>query len=236
MSAFSFNPDLDPEAIRRRLAVKGRLHIPSILSPDSAEAVGGALAGEKAWTRSVVAGTTTFHIPLVDDAPADPRQAEWLDQTRLDGLDSGVQYRFDQRRLGPSKKTGEMRGDLLDQFEAWLNAPEQIAYAQALTGEPRIRRCLAQGTRYLPGDVLTAHSDNDGDRRLYAYVLNLTRPWRTDWGGLLLFHDAEGHIEEGFTPAWNALNIFRVPMQHAVSQVASFAAGSRLSITGWWIS
>ena len=57
--------------------------------------------------------------------------------------------------------------------------------------------------------------------------------WRADWGGLLLFQDADGHVSEGYVPKFNALNLFAVPQTHAVSQVASFATASRLSITGW---
>ena len=92
----------------------------------------------------------------------------------------------------------------------------------------------AQATRYRPGDFLTAHDDDvAGKHRLYAYVLNFTPAWRPDWGGLLAFHDADGHVSEAYTPTFNALNIFRVPQQHAVTQVASFAGAQRLSITGW---
>jgi Rps23 Pro-64 3,4-dihydroxylase Tpa1-like proline 4-hydroxylase len=50
---------------------------------------------------------------------------------------------------------------------------------------------------------------------------------------VLAFEGADGHIEEGFAPAFNALNLFAVPMRHAVTQVASFAPRDRLSITGW---
>ena len=103
-----------------------------------------------------------------------------------------------------------------------------------MTGDARIAFADAQATRYRPGHVLTGHDDAaEGKNRLYAYVLNLTRDWRADWGGVLAFEGAHGHIEEGFAPAYNALNIFAVPMPHAVTQVASFAPRDRLSITGW---
>ena len=47
------------------------------------------------------------------------------------------------------------------------------------------------------------------------------------------FHDADGHVSEAYAPTFNALNIFRVPQLHSVTQVASFAGGPRLSVTGW---
>jgi len=40
-------------------------------------------------------------------------------------------------------------------------------------------------------------------------------------------------VAEAYTPAFNALNIFKVPQPHAVSLVAPFAGGDRLAITGW---
>ncbi|MDP3854566.1 2OG-Fe(II) oxygenase family protein [Phenylobacterium sp.] len=93
---------------------------------------------------------------------------------------------------------------------------------------------FALETRYRAGDFLAAHDDGvEGKNRLYAYVLNFTPAWRTDRGGLLAFHDADGHVAEAYVPTFNALNIFRVPQLHAVTQVASYAAGERLSVTGW---
>ena len=49
----------------------------------------------------------------------------------------------------------------------------------------------------------------------------------------IVFLDADGHVAEGYSPAFNALNIFRVPAAHAVTQVTTFADADRLSITGW---
>ena len=46
-------------------------------------------------------------------------------------------------------------------------------------------------------------------------------------------HDIDGHVSEGYAPTFNALNIFRVPQLHSVTQVASYVAAERLSITGW---
>ena len=92
----------------------------------------------------------------------------------------------------------------------------------------------AQASRYRPGHILTAHNDlSVGKNRLYAYVLNLTREWRADWGGTLVFYGEDGHVEQGWVPSFNALNLFAVPMGHAVTQVGAHAATDRLSIVGW---
>ena len=64
-------------------------------------------------------------------------------------------------------------------------------------------------------------------------MLNLTPMWRPEWGGVLQFLDSSGHIEEGYVPTFNALNLFRVPMPHFVSLVAPYG-GLRYSVTGWF--
>ena len=105
---------------------------------------------------------------------------------------------------------------------------------RAVTGDERIDFADAQASRYRPRHLLTAHNDlSAGKNRLYAYVLNLTREWRADWGGVLMFQGDDGHVEHGWTPAFNALNLFTVPTRHAVSQVAVHAPRDRLSIVGW---
>ena len=64
-------------------------------------------------------------------------------------------------------------------------------------------------------------------------MLNLSRDWRADDGGLLLFLGADGRVNDTLVPRYNTLSIFRVPQAHAVTLVAPWAASDRLAITGW---
>ena len=64
-------------------------------------------------------------------------------------------------------------------------------------------------------------------------MINLSRHWRADWGGLLHFVDAAGSVSEPFLPRWNALSLFRVPTEHMVSTVEPWADEERYAITGW---
>jgi len=115
----------------------------------------------------------------------------------------------------------------------FLNAPEFLNLMREITGIPEIARTDGQATLYRPGDFLTVHNDEAKlAKRLVAYVLNMTPVWRSDWGGALQFI---GNIAEGYVPAFNVLNIFRVPARHAVSAVTPFG-GLRYSITGWLLA
>ncbi|MBP8073105.1 MAG: 2OG-Fe(II) oxygenase, partial [Brevundimonas sp.] len=158
------------------------------------------------WKVSVSAGGEFFELPLSGRDAAEPGKQAWIDAARVDGTDARMQYIFDTRRLDlePDDSPRDAVSEVLD----LLNGEDFIAFVRRVTGDDRIDFADAQATRYRPGHVLTGHDDAaEGKNRLYAYVLNLTRDWRADWGGVLAFEGADGHIEQGFAPAFNALNI-----------------------------
>lgn len=229
------SPDLDVTALAGAFQAGGRrLHVPAVLAPDAAEAVAGVLEAETRWRTTVAAGGTFLELPLNGRVAEDPAKQSWLDEAAVDGSSPLTQYIFDTRRLTADRELGATRGDAADAVLDFLNSPDFIAFARAVTGDDRIDLADAQASRYRPGHVLTAHNDvSPGKNRLYGYVLNFSRDWRADWGGNLVFHSEDGHIQHGWVPAFNALNLFVVPTRHAVTQVASFAARDRLSIVGW---
>ncbi|CAN5236313.1 hypothetical protein BH09PSE1_BH09PSE1_06830 [soil metagenome] len=237
MTDIRLSPDLDVAALAGAFAVGKRLHIPGVLAADSAGAVADVLEAETRWKTTVAAGGAFFELPLNGRVAEDPAKQSWLDEAAVDGSNPLTQYIFDTRRLGLDRvglDDGRDTQDAADAVLEWLNSPECLDFLRAVTGDDRIDLCDAQASRYRPGHVLTAHNDvSAGKNRLYGYVLNFSREWRADWGGNLVFYGPEGHIEHGWVPAFNALNLFVVPTRHAVTQVASFAARDRLSIVGW---
>ncbi|HYD43888.1 MAG TPA: 2OG-Fe(II) oxygenase family protein [Phenylobacterium sp.] len=230
-----FDPAIDPAKLRPLFGRHGRLHIPGVFRPADAKAIGEALAGDMPWTRSVNVRGKPYDLGLDQIAamPEGPR-AE-LEAAVIEGGRTGFQYQFDAWRLSDLVELGQ-RGavPVLEVLYDFLNGEAFLGFVRTLTGEPACAYVDAQATRYTPGHFLTAHDDDvAGKNRLFAYVLNFTPAWRTDWGGLLLFHDADGHVAEGYAPTFNALNIFRVPQLHSVSPVAAYAGAPRLSVTGW---
>ncbi|MEO6066115.1 MAG: 2OG-Fe(II) oxygenase family protein, partial [Lysobacterales bacterium] len=146
-------------------------------------------------------------------------------------------FAYENYMMIQAYKQGYDPGLLLHRVLEFLNSPPHLAFLHALTGDSRIRRVSAQATRYRPGHFLKQHNDSHAsDGYLYAHVLNLTRDWIPDWGGLLQFVDAQGAVEQTFMPHFNSLSVFRVPADHLVSLVAPWAERSRLSITGWYQS
>jgi hypothetical protein len=228
------SPSLDPEALRPLFARHGRLHVAGVLDDADARRLEAALREEGRYRRAINQGEKAWDLPLDqwDALPQDKRDA--LTAAAHGAATHGFQFLFDTYRLSDAVEAGQGPGGVLEEAYGFLNSEAFLDWVRRLTGDPRPRFCDAQATRYGAGQFLTTHDDhNDEKGRLYAFVLNLTPGWRADWGGLLLFLDEDGHVAEGYTPAFNALNIFRVPQRHCVSLVAPFAGGPRLSITGW---
>lgn len=235
MTPLRLSPELDATELARAFQAGGqRLHIPGILVAKDADAVEAVLAAELRWKTTVAAGGTFLELPLDGRVAQDPAKQAWLDEAAVDGSSPLTQYIFDTRRLTAERELEVARGDAADAVLDWLNSEAFIAFVRTVTGDDRIDLADAQASRYRPGHVLTSHNDvSPGKNRLYGYVLNFSRDWRADWGGNLVFYGEDGHIEHGWVPAFNALNLFVVPTRHAVTQVASFAARDRLSIVGW---
>jgi Rps23 Pro-64 3,4-dihydroxylase Tpa1-like proline 4-hydroxylase len=223
------NPRLDRAVLGQAFREAGRVHIPNILTEASAARLLRALHQETPWTLTLNKGGD-----FLDIEKATPEERGKLAFAAWQRARDGFQYFFDNHRLSRNGEPYSDRQHYLGKVVAFLNAPHFLAFMREVTGLDAIAWTDAQATLYRPGDFLTVHDDQTGGhKRLAAYVLNMTPAWCADWGGVLQFIDARGHIEEGYVPAFNALNVFRVPKLHAVSQVSLFG-GFRYSVTGWF--
>lgn len=233
----AIDPALDPARIAPVFARMGRIHLPGVFSPEAAAEVGAAIAGDVPWVKSWRTTGPSLDGPLADFEGLTPDLRAAFDADMALAAKDGFCFRFDAWRLSDDILAGKRRGGALAPLEAvhdFLNGEAFLHFVRTLTGEPRCAYCDVMVSRYRAGDFLSAHDDDiAGKKRLFAYVLNFTPVWRADWGGVLLFLDEDGHVAEGYSPTFNALNLFSVPQAHAVSYVAPFAAGPRLSITGW---
>lgn len=214
-------------------AKTGRIHIPGALDEPSAVALHAALKTAD-YTLVVNSGDNVFDLaPAARAKTGAEAEAELIRIAAANGR-GGFQFVFESIRLSEAGEPYAGEPALLGDLTRFLNSEPFLAFARQVTGDTTIAYADAQATRYRPGHFLTAHDDlNAGKKRRAAFVLNLTPNWKADWGGLLNFIDEDGHVAEGYTPAWNALNILRVPQLHHVSYVNPLAGEDRLSITGW---
>jgi len=214
----------DWEGLTGHLNAHGWVQVPNILVRADAEALYRTLSGLDGWHTSIGAGTQSWSVPMHADASLALDRAHAAAASQ-----QGFAYAFEHI---PAVETGS--APVLAGVEALVTSEAFPDIGRRLLGDDEICFADAQACRYGPGHFLTIHDDNvAGKHRRAAYVLNLTPQWRADWGGLLLFHDEKGRITNGLVPAFNALNIFKVPVAHSVSAVAPFAPARRYSITGW---
>lgn len=229
-----FGPGLDRDAIARRFRERGRVHIPGILAPAAAERAHRCLASELPWRLAIEDGGGARTLAVADTAQLPPAERVRLESALLARAAGGFAFVYDSFPVHECHRDGILADRYVMRVYEFLNSPAFIAFARAVTGMDAIDYADGQATLYRPGHFLTRHDDlSPGQGRLVAYVLNLTPQWRAEWGGLLAFLGADGHVEEAWAPVMNALNLFRVPALHAVTEVASFAAAGRYSLTGW---
>ena len=232
LSAAMRDPEMQAR-IRDLIARDGRAHIPNVLEAQCARELLEAMQ-QAPWKQIYKQGAQTVRDDPAEFARLPPNEKV----ERFKGLYGQAvrdfQFMFDSYGISSIYENNERRDGVLADFYVSLNAPQMLEAWRAITGDARIASVDAQATRYRPGHFLTQHDDSGSqDERLFAYVLNLTPDWNADWGGLLQFFDEQGHVTRAYTPRWNALNLFRVPADHAVSIVAPFAPTGRFSITGW---
>ena len=232
------NDAIDLPGARASLLKHGRVQIADYLQSPAAELLHRCLAREVPWTlalRDEAGARTVAHDEYV--AMPESQRTRLLLQVAESARGGGYRFAYDSYMMVTAYKEGRDPGLMLHGVLELFNSPQYLAFAQALTGDAGIRRVNAQATRYRRGQFLRYHTDIDShEGRRYAYVLNLSRDWNADWGGLLQFIDDDGRIVDTFLPRWNSLSLFKVPAGHAVSLVAPWADAERLAITGWFLS
>ena len=234
--AFAVNPALEVEPLARSLAAAGHVSIPAFLDGDGAERLHAELARRGDWRWAINAGNSVYDLDRA--ALSELRRRFFAEDAELDRKVSaaardGFQFRFSSLRVPDALADRRPESDLLHAFAEFMRSEAVLDLISGITAQTNICFADAQGTAYQAGDFLTGHDDAiEGKNRACAYVMGLTPEWRIEWGGLLLFHEADGRVR-GLVPRFNCLNLFALPVVHSVSQVTDFAGATRYAVTGW---
>lgn len=139
-------------------------------------------------------------------------------------------------------------------FRAWLLSPEMIKFFHEVSGETYTSYNATFASKYSDGCFLAPHTDQwRGD---IGFVLQLTKNWWPQWGGLLHFldettkmnsfndtilkvaHKQPKVVAETQVPRFNSLTLFHLPEQsgrwHYVSHVNPGVKQSRIAYSGWF--
>lgn len=232
MTVLALADEIDPERLAATYRATSRVVIEPFLDSASATALAAHLVSRSDWRLVLNSGDKVFEIGRAEFEAMPATERARIDAAVVASARDGFQFRYDTIRVPDDAGERARRGDPIDLFAEWMAAPATLGLLRGIVGSPDVDFADAQATAYRPGDFLNAHDDNvPGKGRRAAYVLGLTPDWRTEWGGLLLFHDR--HRVEGLVPGFNRLTLFRVPQIHSVSHVTPLALRPRYSITGW---
>jgi len=234
---FELDPLLDPALLGAHFRPRKRLHIPGFLRPDGAKRLFLDLHNSDQWrliSTQGEDGTKLWELTREQQAALSAQDKAELEQGLFMRARTEFQFIYEYIHASDGQHRRAGSSLLLAEFAAFMSSEPVLRFLRKVTGLQDIAYADAQATAYGPGHFLTAHDDDvAGKNRQAAYVFNLTPNWKADWGGLLMFHADDGHVDESYVPMFNALNIFTVPQLHSVSMVAPFAPHLRYSVTGW---
>ncbi len=216
------------------LAAQGFTQIPDVLDPALADRLHDCLVREVPWTLAcrTAQGSQTYSQTDLSRMSAIDRAS--LDKAIGKEAKQGFGFAYESYMMVPAYLEQREPGLLLHKLLELLNHQQTLQMLARVTGDHSVTRLDAQATCYRPGHFLRYHNDQaDGEGRRFAFVLNLSRQWQADWGGLLQILNGRDQVVATLSPSYNSLSLFRVPLEHCVSMVTPFAQQPRLAITGW---
>ena len=227
------NPDLDFRRLAAQFRRHRRVQIHDFLAPDVAAKIEQTLLNEIEWSLALCLDGEDRLFSRDEWAGMAEAERRGLIARANESGRRGFQYVFEYYPMRAAFHEAWDPPSALNDVVAWIESDAFLQAVREVCGDRTVVAADCQATCYRTGHYLNQHDDMQHASRRLAYVLNLTRAWRTDWGGLLLFFDAAGNVAEGYAPAFNVLNLFAVPVVHAVSFVSPLAGAQRLAITGW---
>ena len=234
------NPNLDTQALHESFKAKPLMRIANIFTPEAANRIHQCLAKDMAWdvswydhSREGRARSSAMSESSYRSLTPEQRQA--LHQLVLQSAAHDYQYIYNSFDIIRAHKENLLPGHFIHEVMGYLADDEFFQFIQAVTGDGEINRIDGHATRFVRGHFLKKHVDSSPfETRRYAYVLGFSPDWQADWGGLTVFMDDNLQPTDTFVPEYNCLTLFEVPVNHCVTQVASFCPAQRLSITGWF--
>lgn len=224
------NHRLNIDKLRKRFAKKGYVSIPEFLTEDFAIQLEEALFSQK-WYLEIKDYVHKAPVRMAIEDVSDPSnllQALYSMSANLD------QNRLFYMRL--SANVQEFTSPALSDFNEFVNSEAFLNPIRSITSRPDARNTWIEASAYDRCCFLGTHRDDHHPRNLVALVLNLTRVWQVDWGGLLLIQHVKNACPIVLPPSWNTMNLFAIPVDHQVSCVSPAAQQKRYAMRGWLLS
>ena len=206
------------------------IQIQSILTKYFAEDLFKAAIFEKKWTLASGFGKMKFEKPL---------EPKYENANHLQIKNINLHFKEDEftymfHRSMNNKNFNKMEMLIRNQ----LNSPEFLDLIYQITNIRVAKLSTLFLSKYKSSHFLGPHSDK-GNGKL-AFVINLSKFWKPQYGGILHFLNEERtEIIDSYVPGFNNLILFEVPddkeLPHFVSHVNPYVKFNRFTITGWFI-
>jgi Rps23 Pro-64 3,4-dihydroxylase Tpa1-like proline 4-hydroxylase len=232
------NPAVDTGAVCAQLSRTGFVQINNYLLETTANQLHACLDKQVQWNLAYSDQGHGKQIKAQQLAAMTPAQLRQTLDPAFVQDQSSFSFVYNTFRVIDSWLAGEHAGHPLYELANRMHTQQHLEYARQLTGKKSLTRMDVMAARYLPGHFLTPHDDvHQHEGREVAYILNLTKNWQPEWGGLLHFMDADRKaVTHTFVPTFNTMILFYPPRWHFVSQVANFARQPRYTLTGWMLN
>ncbi len=227
------NSNLDVALLRSQYQEDNRVRIDDFLKTDVAETIEQALKEQLKYDLIFFSQgknhvMSSDQMNSLDTATQQDLQRE-LQQLAMNG--NGFLYAG--YRMEGEKKNNAPK--ILQELFEFMNGDAVRTLINDITGVDNIDNASGQYTRYTAGQYLTRHTDDiQAEGRLMAYILNFTKLWHPDWGGLLQFFEKSGVPRDAWEPRFNSVSLFDVQHIHSVTYVAPHAVDGRYALTGWF--
>ncbi|MDN3202929.1 2OG-Fe(II) oxygenase [Algoriphagus sediminis] len=212
----------------------GWVIIEDFLDSKLAENLYQTLANEVPWEITYLGRLGPVKFPLSQMETLTKRQLNIIEQTIAQGSEKGFQFHYCNYNIQKAiKSKEEVPSSLKRSCELIFNDSFTLFLAQ-LSGESSINDHNFLASYYPDSGFLMDHNDElkDVNRKL-AFVLQLSRNWKSEFGGNLEILDDSGFVKEKLVPKFNSLVVFKVPLNHRVSKVIHKGPEKRLAIHGW---
>lgn len=234
MNRIQINPELNPEELHKIYRDEGRLQVHNFFTVETANYLLQLMLENDNWNLAYNEGGNFYESPISELDNLSSSQKNSFMKQIFSGATDKFQYIFIQYCMTQAIRLGEEKDHPLHQVEAFLNSSYYLDFMRILTGDDSIKKADSTATIFDKEHFLTTHDDTHSTHdRVAACAFSLNKNWDRNWGGHLAFFDEDGNIEQAFVPSFNTLNIFSIPQQHSVQQVAPFAAEKRYSLLSW---
>jgi SM-20-related protein len=228
------NKDINPVIYRNLFKTGGIITVPNFLNTDFAEKYYKFLNDEMKedwWYSSAFYGDKKVILPVIEE------NMEEIKNSKINANNKFVEDGFSYFFYRTYNNHFEDCDCLECYFRTLSQSPEFIKLMSDLTGLQLEKNNELFISKYSEGCFLNVHNDTGNGK--IAFVLNLTRDWKPQYGGNfhILTQDRKT-IRKVIEPKFNSLTIFRVPdntgIPHYVSHVVPGLKCNRYAVSGWF--